>query len=94
MLERHARKPARAVLRGGGGGNATSLPGKARHMAKGDRWSDDQDVKVREMRSAETILGVNAQTTGEPLEIERCAASRIGLIVNAVDWSSRQLAPR
>src|SRR5262245_43817608 len=26
MLERHARKPARAVLRGGGGGDATSLP--------------------------------------------------------------------
>ena len=27
-------------------------------MAKGDRWSDDQDVQVREMRNAETILGV------------------------------------
>src|SRR5947209_6623498 len=27
-------------------------------MAKGDRWSDDPDVKVREMRNAETVLGV------------------------------------
>src|SRR3954447_1939087 len=26
-------------------------------MAKGDRWSDDQDVQVREMRNAETVLG-------------------------------------
>jgi hypothetical protein len=27
-------------------------------MAKGDRWSDNQDVEVREMRSAETVLEV------------------------------------
>ena len=27
-------------------------------MAKGDRWSDDPNVKVREMRNAETVLGV------------------------------------
>ena len=27
-------------------------------MAKGDRWSDNQDVEVREMRNAETVLGV------------------------------------
>jgi hypothetical protein len=27
-------------------------------MAKGDRWSDDPDVEIREMRSAETVLGV------------------------------------
>jgi hypothetical protein len=40
-------------------------------MAKGDRWSDDPDVKVREMRNAETILGVKVMTAGEPLEIER-----------------------
>ena len=46
-------------------------------MAKGDRWSDDQNVKVREMRNAETVLGVirerefKAETTGELLEIER-----------------------
>ena len=32
--------------------------GKAHHMAKGDRWSDDPDVKVREMRNAETVLGI------------------------------------
>ena len=57
-LELHEGKLSRAVLRGGGGGNATSLPGKAHHMAKGDRWSDDLDVKVREMRNAETVLGV------------------------------------
>jgi len=46
----------------GGWGQAT-VPGyprmgKAHDMAKGDRWSDDRDVKVREMRNAETILGV------------------------------------
>ena len=33
-------------------------------MAKGDRWSDNRDVKVREMRNAETVLGVNRR----PLE--------------------------
>src|SRR3954469_20217986 len=27
-------------------------------MAKGDRWSDDRDVQVREMRNADTVLGV------------------------------------
>jgi hypothetical protein len=27
-------------------------------MAKGDRWSDNQNVEVREMRNAETVLGV------------------------------------
>ena len=27
-------------------------------MAKGDRWSDNQDGEVREMRNAETVLGV------------------------------------
>jgi hypothetical protein len=37
---------------------------------------------------------VKAQVTGEPLEIERCAASRTGPIVNAVDWSSRRWTPR
>ena len=50
-------------------------------MAKGDRWSDDPDVKVREMRNAETVLGVirerkfQAETTGELLEIERLTSS-------------------
>ena len=39
-------------------------------MAKGDRWSDDGDVKVREMRNAGTVLGVirerefSAETAG------------------------------
>ena len=39
-------------------------------MAKGDRWSDDQDVKVREMRNAETVLGVIRERgrRGLPLE--------------------------
>ena len=32
--------------------------GRAHYTAKGDRWSDDPDVKVREMRNAETVLGV------------------------------------
>jgi hypothetical protein len=32
--------------------------GRAVHMAKGDRWSDNQNVKVREMRNAETVLGI------------------------------------
>ena len=27
-------------------------------MAKGDRWSDNQNVQVREMRNADTVLGV------------------------------------
>jgi hypothetical protein len=50
-------------------------------MAKGDRWSDDLDVKVREMRNAETVLGVTrerefeAETTGELLDIERVTSS-------------------
>src|SRR3954465_12774206 len=53
-------------------------------MAKGDRWSDDRDVKVREMRNAETVLGVirerefEAETTGELLEIERLTSSLEG----------------
>jgi hypothetical protein len=36
-----------------------SLHGRAVHTAKGDRWPDDQNVQVREMRNAETVLGVN-----------------------------------
>ena len=53
-------------------------------MAKGDRWSDDPNVKVREMRNAETVLGVirerefQAETTGERLEIERLTSSLEG----------------
>jgi hypothetical protein len=29
-------------------------------MAKGDRWFDDPDIEVREMRNAETVLGVKS----------------------------------
>jgi hypothetical protein len=53
-------------------------------MAKGDRWSDDQNVKVREMRNAETVLGVirerefKVETTGELLEIERLTSGSEG----------------
>jgi hypothetical protein len=47
-------------------------------MAKGDRWSNDPDVKVREMRNAETVLGVLKSTTGEPLEIERLTSGSEG----------------
>src|SRR5215469_14375198 len=53
-------------------------------MAKGDRWSDDPNVEVREMRNAETVLGViqerefQAETTGELLEIERLTSSLEG----------------
>ena len=53
-------------------------------MAKGDRWSDDPDVKVREMRNAETVWGVirerefQVETTGELLEIERLTSSLEG----------------
>lgn len=57
-LERHKPKGLRVVLRGLGSSNAPRLPGRAHHMAKGDRWSDDPDVKVREMRNAKTVLGV------------------------------------
>src|SRR6478672_5489765 len=31
-------------------------------MAKGDRWSDNQNVQVREMRNADTVLGVSLRT--------------------------------
>jgi hypothetical protein len=50
-------------------------------MAKGDRWSDDPDVQVREMRTAETVWGVTrerefkVETTGKLLEIERLTSS-------------------
>jgi group II intron reverse transcriptase/maturase len=39
-------------------------------MAKGDRWSDNQNVEVREMRNAETVLGVIRERgrRGLPLE--------------------------
>ena len=72
----------------GGWGRATGpgypRVGKAGHRAKGDRWSDHPDVKVREMRNAETVLGVirerkfQAETTGELLEIERLTSSLQG----------------
>src|SRR3954467_15998632 len=39
-------------------------------MAKGDRWSDDPDVKVREMRNAETILGVIRERGRRRLPLE------------------------
>jgi group II intron reverse transcriptase/maturase len=39
-------------------------------MAKGDRWSDDPDVKVREMRNAETILGVISERGRRRLPLE------------------------
>src|SRR5215470_3766229 len=39
-------------------------------MAKGDRWSDDPDVKVREMRDAETILGVIRERGRRRLPLE------------------------
>jgi hypothetical protein len=40
-------------------------------MAKGDRWSDDQDGEVREMRNAETVLGVIQRPLESRGEIER-----------------------
>src|SRR5215472_1007871 len=39
-------------------------------MAKGDRWSDDQDVQVREMRNAETILGIIRERGRRRLSLE------------------------
>ena len=39
-------------------------------MAKGDRWSDDLDVKVREMRNAETVLGVISERGRRRLPLE------------------------
>jgi len=36
-------------------------------MAKGDRWPDNQNVEVRVMRDADTLLGVlKKEATGEP----------------------------
>jgi hypothetical protein len=41
-------------------------------MAKGDRWSDNQNVQVRVMRNADTVLGVIGQRPLESRgEIER-----------------------
>jgi hypothetical protein len=72
-------------------------------MAKGDRWSDDPNVKVREMRNAETVSGVirerefKAETTGELLEIERLTSSSEGAVTRTrscgcicYDWLYRQ----
>ncbi len=39
-------------------------------MAKGDRWSDDQNVQVREMRNAETVLGVIRERGRRRLPLE------------------------
>jgi group II intron reverse transcriptase/maturase len=39
-------------------------------MAKGDRWWDNQDVEVREMRSAETVLGVIRERGRRRLPLE------------------------
>src|SRR3954462_15045618 len=39
-------------------------------MAKGDRWSDDRDVKVREMRNAETVLGIISERGRRRLPLE------------------------
>jgi hypothetical protein len=53
-------------------------------MAKGDRWSDDPNVKVREMRNAETVSGVirerefKAETTGELIDAETVTISSEG----------------
>src|SRR5262245_14333013 len=45
-------------------------------MAKGDRWSDDPDVKVREMRTAETVLGVIRERSSRPRPLESCLRSK------------------
>src|SRR5262245_39146359 len=39
-------------------------------MAKGDRWSGDPDVEVREMRTAETVLGVIRERGRRRLPLE------------------------
>jgi hypothetical protein len=39
-------------------------------MAKGDRWSDNQNVKVREMRNAETVLGIIRERGRRRLPLE------------------------
>src|SRR5262245_20432023 len=39
-------------------------------MAKGDRWSDDQNVQVREMRNADTVLGVIRERGRRRLPLE------------------------
>jgi hypothetical protein len=58
----------------GGWGQATDpgypRVGRTHHMAKGDRWSDDPDVKVREMRNAETVLGVISERGRRRLPLE------------------------
>ena len=39
-------------------------------MAKGDRWSDNQNVQVREMRKAEAVLGVIRERGRRRLPLE------------------------
>src|SRR5262249_48047117 len=39
-------------------------------MAKGDRWPDDQNVQVREMRNAEAVLGVIRERGRRRLPLE------------------------
>ena len=47
-------------------------------MAKGDRWSDNRDVKVREMDETLSREREFVETTGELLEIERLTSSSEG----------------
>jgi hypothetical protein len=41
------------------------------HTAKGDRWSDNPDGEVREMRNAETVLEIGQRPLESRGEIER-----------------------
>jgi len=44
--------------------------GKADHMARGVRWSDDENVEVRDMRDAETTLAIIRERGKEGQNLE------------------------
>src|SRR3954465_10027789 len=58
----------------GGWGQATvpgyPRAGRAGHMAKGGRWSDDRGVEVRDMRDAETTLAIIRERGKRGLHLE------------------------
>ena len=64
-------------------------------MAKGDRWSDNQDGEVREMRNAETVSEVGQRPLESRGEIERLKPGSEGVVTRSCgcicfDWSCDQ----
>ena len=55
-------------------------------MAKGDRWSDNQTVQVREMRNAETVLGVNRDHWRAAVRSKYSCPVRRGAVGKGLLW--------